>query len=154
MLSNKTGETKKQDTYLRPHIRQLKIPAPPPTLPAHALADAMKAHERDGTPQIAHDLLEARERVRARLVQVRLVDLVGEEHQRMLLTHPHQLRHRLRAQQRARGVARVDDDERFGAHVVCFCFGEGGGDGGDGGGPAGGFVEEVLRRVSITITLE
>jgi hypothetical protein len=39
-------------------------------------------------------------------------------------------------------------------HFVGFCFGEGGGDGGDGGGPAGGFVEEVLRRASITITLE
>ena len=51
-------------------------------------------------------------------MQVRLVDLVREEHEVVLLADAHDALHRRLVQQRARRVPRVDDDERLGRDAV------------------------------------
>lgn len=56
--------------------------------------------------------------MRGARVQVRLVDLVREEHEAVLLAEPHDVLHRRFVEQRASRVAWVDDDERLGRDAL------------------------------------
>ena len=56
--------------------------------------------------------------MRGARVQVRLVDLVREEHEVVSLAETHDALHRRFVKERARRVSRVDDDERLGRDAV------------------------------------
>mmetsp|Transcript_3735 Transcript_3735/g.8219 ORF Transcript_3735/g.8219 Transcript_3735/m.8219 type:complete len:346 (+) Transcript_3735:3-1040(+) len=98
---------------------QLHIPSAHPALPKHPLRGRMERRQlhsalRRATAFILilrHDSLERHKRRFIRVVHVFLVHLVRQQHQIMLLTEPHDLRHVLLRQHRACRVAWINHSE-------------------------------------------
>ena len=103
-------------------VGALEVSAATAALTRDALRDGVEGDERDGGAEGADDLFERRERVRVARVQVRLVDLVREQDEVVLLAESHEALHRRLVEQRARRVARVDDHERLGLDALVDRF--------------------------------
>ena len=99
-------------------VGALKVAAAPAALARDALGDGVEGEEGDGRVERADDLFERREGVRLARVQVRLVHLVGEQDEVVLLAETDDAAHGRLVEERARRVARVDDHERFGLEPV------------------------------------
>ena len=126
------------------NVGALKIAAAPAALAGDALGDGVEGDEGHGAlVERAEDLLEGRERVRGALVQVGLVDLVGEQDEVVRGAEADELLHRGLVEHRACRVARVDDHERAGLDALADGVCDRLLDRGRGGGPAGLLVEVV-----------
>ena len=122
----------------------LKVAAAPAALAGDALGDGVEGDEGDGAfVEGAEDLLEGGEGVRGALVQVGLVDFVGEEDEVVLGAEADELLHRGLVEHRARRVAGVDDHERAGLDALLDGLRDRLFDLGRGRGPAGLLVELV-----------
>ena len=125
-------------------VRALEEAAAPAALAVDALGDGVEGDEGHvALVERAEDLFEGGEGVRGALVQVGLVDFVGEEDEVVLRAEAHELLHRGLVEHRARRVARVDDHERLGLDALPDGLGDGCLDRGRGRGPAGLLVQVV-----------